>query len=78
MKTKLELNKEYLDKEKQNLLKIYNDKFVLIVDEKVVGSFDTYERAAEEGVSDYGMESGFLIDYLTDKDIVNFVSLALI
>jgi len=72
----LEKNKEYVKKEFASLLNLYRDKYILVSDEAVVGSYDSYETAAEIGINEYGIDSGFLIQYVTEKEPVNFVSIA--
>ena len=72
----LQKNKEFLTNEFEKLLNLYPNKYVLINDNKVVGSFDTYESAAEEGVNSFGINSGFLVQLITDTQPINFVAVA--
>ena len=46
---------------------------MLVFDEKIIGSYDTYERAAEEGVSSLGMEANFLVYQIIENEPLNFV-----
>jgi len=70
---KLDKEIEYVEKKRESLLKEYANKFVLIHDQKVVGSFDQYNHAAEEGIRLYGIDGKFLVYHLTAKPPVNFV-----
>lgn len=42
-------------------------------EEKIINSFDSYEKASEEGVRLFGIDGNFLIYYLTENEPVNFV-----
>lgn len=63
----LEKNEVYLKQNFDHLLSIYKDKWVLVHEEKVVGSFDSYAVAANTGVRQYGLYSGFLVEQITEK-----------
>ena len=69
----LKANFDFVTKNKERLLKYYRGKFVLVFDEAVVGSYDTYARAAEEGVRLYGLEANFLVYHLVEEEPLNFV-----
>ena len=73
---KLIKNKEYIAKEFEKLLNIYRGKYILVCDENIVGSYDTYETAADAGIDSCGIESGFLIQLMTENEPVNFVAIA--
>ncbi len=60
-KANLEKNFKYVQKNWDSLLNLYPNKFVLVYDEKVVDSYDSYEKAAERGVELYGIEEKFLV-----------------
>ena len=66
-------NKEWVEANRQDLLKAYKNKFVVIANEKVISSFDHYDAAANFGIDNFGTEGGFLIEYLTEEEPVNFV-----
>jgi Ni,Fe-hydrogenase I small subunit len=69
----LKANLEFVVTNKEHLLKEYNNKFILVFDGKVAGSYDTYEKAAEEGVRLYGLEANFLVYHLVEKEPLNFI-----
>ncbi len=69
----LKKNWEYVQKNRNALLFIYRNKYVLVYNEKVVGSFDTFANAANEGITNYGVNSGFLVEWLTAKEPLNIV-----
>jgi hypothetical protein len=71
-------NLDYVKKNKAHLLKEYPDKYLLVSEEKVIGSFDTYEAAASEGVRQFGIEAIFLVQQVSESEPVNFVMEALL
>ena len=74
----LKENFEYVTNHKEELLREYNNKFILVFDKKVVGSFDTYENAAAEGIRLYGIEANFLVHQVVENEPLNFVMEALL
>lgn len=64
---------EYVDKNKEILLKSYRNKYILVHQNNVVSSFDTYEAAAQEGIRLFGATAKFLIQFLTEKEPLNFI-----
>lgn len=70
---KMNENLNYVKETKDELLNLYKNKYVLIYNKKVVGSFDTYEAAAEEGIKSFGIEGEFLVHYITETNPINFV-----
>lgn len=64
----LKANLEFVQKNKDQLLKEYKNKYLLVVGEKIVGSFDTYENAAAEGVRSFGIDGEFLVYHLTESE----------
>jgi len=74
----LDKNLKYVKANLDSLINLHKNKYVLVYDEKIVGSFDTYESAANEGVKSYGIGGDFLVYYVTEETPVNFVSVALI
>lgn len=69
MKKNLAFVKENFDE----LLNLHRNKYVLISNQVVINSFDTYEAAVEEGVRLYGLEEKFLVRYISESTPVNFV-----
>lgn len=69
----LKNNWEYVKKNFNSLLNIYRNKYILVNNEKVVGSFDSYAAAANEGINNYGLYSGFLVEWITEKEPLNIV-----
>jgi hypothetical protein len=72
-KESLEKNYAFVESKIDEFLNIYRNKYILVYDEKVVGSFDTYETAATEGINNYGPDSGFLVHYVTETAVLNFI-----
>ncbi|MBE3137091.1 MAG: hypothetical protein IMZ43_06855 [Thermoplasmata archaeon] len=64
---------EFVQKQKDELLKCHANKFLLIHKQKVIGAFDDYASAASEGVRLYGTDGIFLVYQLMAKPPVNFV-----
>lgn len=71
-------NQEFVNANLGKFLNLYKNKYILVNEQKVVGSFDTYEAAAEEGIKAFGIDGNFLVYYVTETTPVNFVSTALI
>ncbi len=69
----LKANLNFVTTNKEQLLKEYRNKFILVFEEKVIDSYDTYERAAEEGVRQFGLEANFLVFHLVEKEPLNFI-----
>lgn len=76
MSSKLDKSKEFVRENFDKLLNLYRNKYILVYNNEVVGSFDNYETAAEEGIRTYGLNSGFFIQLMSDSTPVNFLSLA--
>jgi hypothetical protein len=74
----LKANLEFVQKNKDQLLKEYKNKHLLVVGEKIVGSFDTYENAAAEGVRSFGIDGEFLVYHLTESEPLNFIMEAIL
>lgn len=72
------VNLEYVRRNKAQLLAEYKNKFVLVHSEKIVGSYDTYESAASEGVRSYGITGEFLVYHVMEEEPLNFVMEALL
>jgi Family of unknown function (DUF5678) len=56
----LETERDYFDKHRDDLLRQYPGKFVVIKDQHLLGSYDTIEDALGAGAREYGMVS-FLV-----------------
>lgn len=56
----LDTERQYFDKNREDLLRRYPGKFVVIKDEQVLGAFDSIEDALAEGAREYGVTS-FLV-----------------
>lgn len=57
------------EKMKEDLLKNYDGKFVLIRGDEFCGAFDTAENAYAEGVKRFGTES-FLVRKVTQQEVI--------
>lgn len=69
----LKENINFVKKNREELLKEHENKYLLVFQEKLVGAFDSYEKAAEEGVRLFGMEANFLVYHLVEKEPLNFI-----
>jgi len=69
----LKENFDFVNENRESLLKEHKNKFILIFEKKLVDSYDTYERAAEEGVRLYGVDANFLVYHLVEKEPLNFI-----
>jgi len=74
----LQENVEFVKKNKEKLLGEYYNKYLLVYNKQVIDSFDTYEKAAGEGVRKFGMDENFLVYHLLDTEPLNIVYSALI
>ncbi len=68
----LEKELKYFESIKSELLKQHKDKFALIKDETLVGTFTKMEEAYEEGVKRYGTEP-FLIKMVIEEEPVESI-----
>ena len=66
-------NVNFVKKNREELLKQHENKYLLVFQEKLVGAFDSYEKAAEEGVRLFGMDANFLVCHLVQEEPLNFV-----
>ena len=69
---------EFIKKNKNALLNEHENKYLLIYQEEVISSFDTYENAAEQAIEPLGSEKIFLIYHLTREEPLNFVMEAIL
>ena len=76
--TQLEKNRDFVKKNRGTLLKQYPNKYILVVDGKVVDSFHTYEDAADKGVEAYGIDGRFYIEFISEEEPINYAFTALI
>jgi len=65
--TSLDENIAYVDANRDALLAKYLNKFILVVDRKVVKAFDAYVDAASYGVRNFGLDAGFLVRKMTKE-----------
>jgi len=70
----LKKNYDYVKSHFDELLNLYRNKYLLVFDEEPVSSYDTYEAAATQGVRQFGPNSGFLVHYMTESAVLNFVA----
>jgi len=73
---KLKENFDYVNENFSEFLSLYRNKFILVIDKNVVGSYDTYESAAEAGVKTCGISGDFLVYEMFEKEPINFLMLA--
>lgn len=73
---KLEKNREYVKQEFDKLLNIYPNKYILVHDQQIINSFDSYESAVEEGIKNFGIDGDFLVHFITEQEVINFLSVA--
>ena len=66
-------NIEFVKKNRERFLREYFYKYLLVYREAVIDSFDTYEKAAEEGVRKFGIDENFLVYHLVETEPLNFV-----
>ena len=69
----LKKNFDFVNENRESFLKEHKNKFILVFEERLVGSYDSYERAAEEGVRSYGLDANFLVYHLVEKEPLNFI-----
>lgn len=67
-------NIEFVEKNRDKLLQEYYNKYLLVYHKEIIDTFDTYEKAAKEGVRKFGMAENFLVYHLMKSDPLNFVS----
>jgi len=70
---KLKKEYDFVMRNKEDLLKKYRNKYILVHNEKVVGSFKRFDRAASVGARKFGTNNDFLVHFLSDLESVNFV-----
>jgi|WetSurMetagenome_2_1015567.scaffolds.fasta_scaffold31436_2 hypothetical protein len=66
-------NQEYVEKNLDKLRNLFMDKYVVIFNQEMVGSFTTFQEASEFGVWKYGIDKAFLIYHMETKKPLNFV-----
>ncbi|MDQ1266007.1 MAG: hypothetical protein QG635_1159 [Bacteroidota bacterium] len=74
----LNRNMEYVKANFEKLLNLYRNKYILVNEQEVVGSFDNYETAAEEGINAFGLYSGFLVHFISEELPINFLAQAIL
>jgi len=73
MKTEIEKNIEYVNKNRETLFAQYPNKHILVVDCKVIKAFNSYNEAVVYGVENYGIKGNFLIHFMTQQESTNFL-----
>jgi len=71
--TELEKNIEYVDTNRDALLAKHLNRFIVVVDRKVVKAFDNYADAVNYGVRNYGIDERFLVEEMTRYEPLNIV-----
>jgi len=64
---------QYVEDNRDKLISDHRGKYLLIRESDLVGSFDDYQGAAEEGVRLFGPEDNFLVYQALEQPPVNFV-----
>jgi len=73
VESELQKNMQYVQNHIDELLKTYPNKYLLVVNEKVVNSFDDYAHAANYGIQNYGIDSNLYIEFLNTQQLINFI-----
>ena len=69
----LSKERDFVKTKRDDLLRDYANKYLLVSGEQVMGSFDTYEAAATEGVRLFTAEGQFLVQHMVPQEPFNFV-----
>lgn len=71
--TEKDLSKEkaFVESHRDELLKEHAGKFLLVSDEALISSYDTYDAAAAAAIEEFGMDQNFLIYHLTQDRATN-------
>ena len=69
----LKENLEFVKKNRERFLREYFYKYLLVYHQEVIDSFDSYEKAAEEGVRKFGIDENFLVYHLVEPEPLNIV-----
>ncbi len=64
----LEKEFQYYIDHQEELVKKYNEKFIVIIDDKVVGIFNTFRDAHEESINKYKLGTFLIQECLPGKD----------
>lgn len=72
----IEKNIAYIKANKEVLLERYSNKYLLVCNEKLEGSYDTYEAALSRGIEAFGLDAGFVVYHLIENEPVNFLAIA--
>ena len=73
-KTILELGKKYFEANKKNLLKKYQNKYIAILNDKIVGSDKDFSKLAERVYKKFGYQTIYMPFVSTQKRIVKIPS----
>jgi hypothetical protein len=74
----LKENIDFVKKNRERFLREYFYKYLLVYRKEVIDSFDTYEKAAAEGVRKFGIDENFLVYHLVETEPLNFVYSAVV
>ncbi len=72
-KKELEANLIFVTNNEKRFLEYYRNKFVLVHRQEVINSYDSFEKAAAEGVHLYGLEAGFVVYQIIEREPLNIV-----
>ncbi|MBF0541878.1 MAG: hypothetical protein HQK91_10575 [Nitrospirae bacterium] len=64
---------KYVNQNKDKLLSMYRNKYILVQNGELINSFDKYETATKEGIKLFGFDADFLIQYITDIEPTNII-----
>jgi len=68
--TELDKNFEYVKANYGGLLAKYLNKYIVVVDRKVVKAFDNYPDAANYGVRNFGIDERFLVHKIVKEELL--------
>lgn len=69
---KTDANYQFLKDNWDDLVNKHRDKYVIIYEKKVFGTFDEYETAARKAISELG-DKKFIVHQIADPKPINFV-----
>ena len=55
------------------MLETYFNKFLVVFDEKIFGSYDSYLAAVEDAIKTLGADADFLVYHMIKEKPINFV-----
>jgi hypothetical protein len=69
----LTANMQYVRDHRDELLDAHRNKFLLVFQGALFDSFDTYQKAVDEGIRRFGLDGDFLVHQMLEKDPVNLI-----